>query len=323
MPKLTLDDQSYNCDPKQTVLEALLSQNVVVPYGCRQGVCHSCLMRSIDGAPPEEAQPGLKDAQIAQDQFLACQCYPEQDMQICLPDSNELIPATVISNEKLTDEIIRLILEPDEKLEHHAGQFVNLQREDGLLRSYSIANIPSTNATLEFHIRKLANGQFSQWVYNDLKVGDRIEIHTPQGDCFYVPGKQQQNLLLIGTGTGLAPLAGIISDALSHQHSGSIHLFHGSRDASGLYLVDTMQKLADQHDNFSYTACVSAAPAPEGFALGRASDIALETYPEPKEWRVYLCGHPEMVKTAQQKLFLAGVKIQDIYADAFLVGDNQ
>jgi NAD(P)H-flavin reductase/ferredoxin len=323
MLKLTLDDQSYNCDPKQTVLEALLSQNVVVPYGCRQGVCHSCLMRSMNGAPPEESQPGLKDAQIAQDQFLACQCYPEQDMQICLPDSNELIPATVISNEKLTDEIIRLILEPDEKLEHHAGQFVNLQREDGLLRSYSIANIPSTDATLEFHIRKLANGQFSQWVYNDLKVGDRIEIHTPQGDCFYVPGKPQQNLLLIGTGTGLAPLAGIISDALSHQHNGSIHLFHGSRDASGLYLVDTMQKLADQHDNFNYTACVSAAPAPEGFVLGRASDIAIETYPEPKEWRVYLCGHPEMVKTTQQKLFLAGVKIQDIYADAFLVGDNQ
>ncbi len=323
MPKLTLDDQSYNCDPKQTVLEALLSQNVVVPYGCRQGVCHSCLMRSMDGAPPEEAQPGLKDAQIAQDQFLACQCYPEQDMQISLLDHNQLVSATVISNEKLTDEIIRLILEPDEKLEHHAGQFVNLQREDGLLRSYSIANIPSASATLEFHIRKLENGQFSQWVYNDLKVGDRLEIHTPQGDCFYVPGKPQQNLLLIGTGTGLAPLAGIITDALSNQHSGSIHLFHGSRDASGLYLVDTMQKLADQHDNFNYTACVSAAPAPEGFALGRASDIALETYPEPKEWRVYLCGHPEMVKTAQQKLFLAGVKIQDIYADAFLVGDNQ
>lgn len=322
MPKLTLDNHSYNCDPKQTVLEALLSQNVVVPYGCRQGVCHSCLMRSMDGAPPEEAQPGLKDAQIAQDQFLACQCYPEQDMQISLLDHNQLVSATVISNEKLTDEIIRLILEPDEKLEHHAGQFVNLQREDGLLRSYSIANIPSASATLEFHIRKLENGQFSQWVYNDLKVGDRLEIHTPQGDCFYVPGKPEQNLLLIGTGTGLAPLAGIITDALSHQHSGSIHLFHGSRDASGLYLVDTMQKLADQHDNFNYTACVSTSPAPEGFVLGRASDIALETYPEPKQWRVYLCGHPEMVKTAQQKLFLAGVKIQDIYADAFLVGDN-
>ncbi len=323
MPKLTLDNQSYDCEPKQTVLEALLSQNVVVPYGCRQGVCHSCLMRSMDGSPPDEAQTGLKDAQIAQDQFLACQCYPEQDMQICLPEHTELIPAVVVSNEKLTDEIIRLILEPDEKLEHHAGQFVNLQREDGLLRSYSIANIPSPGATLEFHIRKLENGQFSQWVYDDLKVGDRLEIHTPQGDCFYVPGNPQQNLLLIGTGTGLAPLAGIIADALSHQHSGSIHLFHGSRDTSGLYLVDEMQRLANQYDNFSYTACVSTPPATEGYTLGRADNIALEQYPELNEWRVYLCGHPEMVKTTQQKSYLAGAKLQDIYADAFLVGDNQ
>jgi NAD(P)H-flavin reductase len=84
-----------------------------------------------------------------------------------------------------------------------------------------------------------------------------------------------------------------------------------------------MQTLAEQHDNFSYTACVSASPAPESFSLGRANDIACETYPESKDWRVYLCGHPEMVTTTQQRLFLAGTKLQDIFADAFLVGDNQ
>ena len=323
MAKLILDDQSYDCSTKQTVLEALLSQNVVVPYGCRQGICHSCLMRSMDGAPPAEAQPGLKDGQIAQDYFLACQCYPEQDMQICLPSHNQLIPAIVASKDKLTDEIIRLVLEPDEKLEFHAGQFVNLQREDGLLRSYSIANTPDPSCTLEFHIRKLTDGQFSQWVYNDLTVGDRLEIHSPQGECFYVPGKPEQNLLLIGTGTGLAPLKGIIDDALSHQHSGLIHLFHGSQDESGLYLVDVMQDKADQQENFNYTACVSRPSASTGFTLGRANDIALNTYSDLKGWRVYLCGHPEMVKSTQQKSYLAGAGLQDIYADAFLVGDAQ
>ncbi len=323
MPKITLDDHSYDCATDQTVLEALLSQNVAVPYGCRQGVCHSCLMRRMDGKPPDEAQTSLTDAQVAQDQFLACQCYPEQDMQICLPTHSELMPASVVSKEQLTDEIIRLRLKPDGLLDYHAGQFVNLQREDGLLRSYSIASPPSTNNTLEFHIRKLVDGQFSQWAYDQLKVGDRLEIHTPQGNCFYIPGNPQQSLLLIGTGTGLAPLAGIIADALSHQHSGSIHLFHGSRDASGLYLVDDMRGLAERHDNFNYTACVSSLPAPEGFVLGRANDIAFKTYPGLKDWRMYLCGHPEMVKTTQQKSFLAGVKVQDIFVDAFLVGDNQ
>jgi len=129
--------------------------------------------------------------------------------------------------------------------------------------------------------------------------------------------------LLIGTGTGLAPLAGIIADALAHQHSGLIHLFHGSQYAGGLYLVEAMRQLASQHENVNYTACVSRAPAPEGFAQGRANELALETYPDLKGWRVYLCGHPDMVKITQQRAFLAGAKMRDIYADAFLIGEHQ
>ncbi len=322
MPKITLDNQSYSCSNEQTLLEALLSQNVDVPYGCRQGICHSCLMRSMDAVPPDEAQVGLKDAQVAQNHFLACQCYPEQDMQVSLPGDTETIPAVVISNEKLTDEITRLVIQPDELIDFRAGQFVNLQREDGVVRSYSIANTPNKQCTLEFHIRKLVDGQFSQWAYDELKTGDHINVHSPLGECFYVQGNPEQNLLLIGTGTGLAPLAGIISDALNNQHRGSIHLFHGSREQGGLYLIDSMRALAQQHSNFQYTPCVSQE-AVEGFSAGRADAIALESYAELNGWRVYLCGHPEMVKTTQQKAFLAGAKLQDIYADAFLVGDNQ
>ena len=323
MPTITLDDQRYKCDPEQTLLDTLLAQNVVVPYGCQQGVCQSCLMNCLDGTPPGEAQVGLNDAQLALGQFLACQCYPEQDMQVCLPVHSQLIPATVVSKQRLTDEIIRLTLKTDAPLAFHAGQFVNLQRDDGLLRSYSIANLPNDENLLEFHIRKLTDGQFSQWAYHDLKEGDKLDVHSPQGHCFYTPGKSEQHLLLIGTGTGLAPLAGIIADALAHQHSGLIHLFHGSQHAGGLYLVETMRQLASQYENVNYTACVSRAPAPDGFAQGRANELALETYPDLKGWRVYLCGHPDMVKITQQKAFLAGAKMRDIYADAFLVGDHQ
>ncbi|MCH9698345.1 MAG: 2Fe-2S iron-sulfur cluster binding domain-containing protein [Gammaproteobacteria bacterium] len=323
MPKVTLDNQTYDCGTNQTILETLLTHQVDVPYGCRQGICHSCMMQSTEGTPPEEAQFGLNDAELAQQCFLACQCYPEEDMQIRLPGDAQSVAATLVSKQILTDEIVQLVFEPDERIEFRAGQFVNLQRKDGLVRSYSIANVPANDCSMEFHIRKLNKGQFSEWAYDTLTQGETIDIHPPQGECFYIPGNQQQQLLLIGTGTGLAPLAGIIADALANQHTGPIHLFHGSREASGLYLVEKFQQLAQAHGNFSYTPCVSQSPAPDAYSLGRANTLALQMYPDLTGTKVYLCGHPEMVKTTQHQAFLAGAKVNDIYADAFLVGDNQ
>jgi len=73
----------------------------------------------------------------------------------------------------------------------------------------------------------------------------------------------------------LAPLAGILADALSHGHSGSIQLFHGSSEREDLYRVDEMRQLSEQHQNFSYTPCISKGDVPEGFRQGRANSVAL------------------------------------------------
>jgi len=71
--------------------------------------------------------------------------------------------------------------------------------------------------------------------------------------------------------------------------------------------------------NFSYHPCLSGFPVPEGFTAGRVHDAALREAPALKGWRVFLCGHPEMVKLTRKKAFLAGASLQDIHADAFNV----
>ena len=128
--------------------------------------------------------------------------------------------------------------------------------------------------------------------------------------------------MLTGTGTGLAPLEGILTDALANGHAGPIHLFHGSRDAEDLYRIDEMRQLAERHPNFHYTQCLSGGHVPEGFASGRVNEIALSGIPDLKDWRVFLCGHPEMVNQMKKQVFLKGASIADIYTDAFLISTH-
>ncbi len=320
MTTLKVGENAYTCEAEETVLDALLRQEVNISYACKKGTCQSCIARCTDGAPPEKSQRDLKDTLKHQNYFLSCLCIPERDMTIRLPDQSELFSeGTVIVNEMLNRNTILLIIECRDILEYRAGQFVNLRREDGLTRSYSIANTPQESKTLELHIRRLPSGKFSQWVHDEIKVGDTLAVSEPKGHCFYIPERKEDGIMLVGTGSGLAPLVGILADALSHGHSGSIHLFHGSSEKEDLYRIDEMRALAEKHKNFSYTPCISGGHVPEGFSSGRVNTVALNAISDLKGWRVFLCGHPDMISQMKTQVFLKGVSIADIYTDAFLV----
>jgi len=320
MRSITIGESTFSCQPDETVLETLLRENVRVPNGCRQGLCQACLMRSLDNSPPVSAQNGLKDTLQAQNYFLSCICRPEQDMTVALPNQQGAsIEAGVIDKQQLTPDIIRLVLAYKTPFNFFAGQFVNLKRPDGLTRSYSIANIPHHENILEFHIRRLPNGQFSNWVHDELELGAQLTLSEAQGSCHYLPGRTEQPLILIGTGSGLAPLYGIIADALAQEHSGPIHLFHGSRDLNGLYFVDEMRELAEKFANFHYTPCLSGENIESDHVRGRAHDIALSSIESLNGWRVFLCGHPEMVNQSKKMAFMKGASMSDIYVDAFHV----
>ncbi len=318
MTTLTVAGKNYTCENNETVLEALLRANVAISYVCKMGSCQTCLVRSIHGTPPATAQSGLKATLKKQHYFLACRCYPTEDMTLKLSEQAEFYrDGVVVKHTLLNHNTLLLGIRFNDAFEFYAGQFVNLQRKDGLTRSYSIATIPQAHNIVEFHIRCLPHGRFSAWLRDELTLGDTIAVSEPRGHCFYVPERAEQNLLLIGTGTGLAPLEGILLDALAHQHTGNIYLFHGGREVNDLYHSSQLQTLAAQHDNFFYTPCLSGAQVPEGIAQGRAHEVALARFTDLSNWRVFLCGHPDMVNQMKRQAFMKGASMNDIYADAF------
>jgi NAD(P)H-flavin reductase len=275
-------------------------------------------MRMVTGTPPSDSQKGLKSSLIEQNYFLPCSCSAAQDMEVILPDAASFrFSTSVVSIDPLTNEIMRLRLEKPSGFHYNPGQYVTLYNPEGIGRSYSLASVPILDPFLEFHVRLVPKGQVSGWVHKELKVGDTVSISDAIGNCFYMADNAQQSLLLIGTGSGLAPLYGIVRDALHQAHQGQIKLYHGSGTMAGIYLQQELQQLAQNHANFQYVPCVSREAGAD-VLHGRATAVALEHNPKLSGWRAYLCGEPAMVKDTSRAIFLAGVSLQEIYSDPFI-----
>ena len=320
--RLRFEDRSYECLPSETVLQALLRHGVEVSYSCRTGTCLTCLMRARRGAPPASAQKGLKETWQAQGYFLPCLCEPAEDLDLARPDDAAVFGrARVVAVEPLAPGVRRVLLEPAVALYYRAGQFINLRRADGLTRSYSIASVPHLDRYLELHVKRLPGGIMSNWICDGLRTGAPVDIQGPHGSSFYVPGRSEQPMLLIGNGTGLAPLLGILRDGLHDGHRGPIRLYHGSRHAEGLYRADELRALAARSPNFGYVPCLSGPDVAPGCRAGRAEAVAFADLPQLAGWRVFLCGYPPMVHAARKQAYLAGASLDDIHADPFELRD--
>jgi CDP-4-dehydro-6-deoxyglucose reductase len=310
--------KTFDCEG-QTVLDCLTAHGVAVPSSCKSGICQSCLMRAVEGKPPAAAQVGLKPTRVAQGYFLACSCRPAEDMTVALPDDAGLrMPAEVISKEILNQDIVSLRLRPSQPMDYRPGQFIRLFRGEAESRCYSLASVPALEDTLEIHVRHVPGGRVSGWVHQDLNEGDSVLIADSSGQCFYVADDLQQPILLLGTGSGLAPLYGIVRDALNQGHRGPIRLYHGSYRPAGLYRMEELKSLAQHYPNFRYVPCISEGDAVPGMAFGTVLDVALAENPDLSGWRIFLCGNPDMVSNARIQTFLAGASMSQIHADPFV-----
>lgn len=323
MPEIKFNNKVYKCCEGESVLDAFLRQSVDIQFSCRNGICQVCLQKCVDGSIPDAANKSLRDSLRKKGYFLPCKCIPESDIEVQAPNPADLYsPAVVAEKVMLAPDICQLLLESATELYYHPGQFINIKRNDGLTRSYSLASLPQEDYFLELHIKRMRDGVMSNWIIDQLNVGDEIEIQGPQGSCYYVPGELDQNILLVGTGTGLAPLIGIIRDALNSGHNGNIYLYHGSRYQQGLYLTEKLVDLSSKHNNFFYATSLSGQSCDNHY-YGRVHDIAFNAHSDLKGWRVYLCGDPGMVDTGQELAISNGANKLQIHADAFQLLDKR
>jgi len=313
-----LDGTTIDLGEGESVLDALERQGVPMLSSCRSGVCQSCLMRALDGEVPAKAQSGLKESLRAQGYFLSCVCVPTTPLTVAMPGDRLDFISAILESDDIGAAVRRVRISIPEGFSWFAGQYITLIREDGIARSYSIASRPE-DGCIEMHVRRIPGGAMSNWLHGGVGIGASVRFRGPFGDCFYTPGEPDAPLLLAGTGTGLAPLFGIVRESIRQKHSGTIRVFHGALNESGLYLREEMRQLAMDH-GVDYRPCVLNNGATDHAELTVGSlDAIVGSQPlDTKKAKAYLCGDPGLVGKMRKQLFMRGLSNRRIFADAFV-----
>lgn len=297
----------------RSLLELLLEQGVDIPNSCRAGLCQSCVMLCREGDPGADSQKGLKAVHAEMGHFLACQCRPSGNLLVDRVDAKEIIEVgSLESKEWLNDSV--LCVRVRSGLPVRAGQYVTLWKGQETGRSYSVASASGSDV-LEFHVKVYPDGKLSSWLAEALQPGDTIGLQGPMGTCVY-PKDCQPNMLLLGMGTGLAPLQGIVFDALSSGYKGRIELVTGAQNSKSLYLPEKLGRLISENEQVHVHRLCQKSEDPE-YVPQDIYQYARSLVPDLKNWEVFICGADSFVKKMRKQCFLEGASMSRIHADSF------
>ena len=207
-----------------------------------------------------------------------------------------------------------LALPDREKLAFRPGQFLTLDlpigetRRDGW-RSYSIASAPDETNEVELCIVKLPGGKGTEYLFEQARVGTEVPTKEP-GGVFTLPERPlDYDVVMICTGTGIAPFRSMLVQRLGHE-TGTFHLIFGCRTAAGLLYREELERMVEEFPNFTYTATLSReAPQDAEFEQlqGYVHQVYERDYAEVRsDVRFYLCGWSQMVDEAQARLLAMG-----------------
>jgi ferredoxin-NADP reductase len=231
---------------------------------------------------------------------------------------------TVVALHDETATARTITLEVKDWPNHVAGQHVDvrLTASDGYsaVRSYSIASASKSDGRVELTVERLANGEVSPYLTQELALGDRLELRGPIGGWFVWRTQQTEPIQLVAGGSGIVPLMAMIRSRVATAGSAPFRLLYSVREPGAVFYRDELQALSDRSHSVSITyAYTRAAPKdwPRPPSRIDATVIATGTWPSNLGPTSYVCGPTSFVENATDLLIAAGHGRENIRTERF------
>ena len=241
----------------------------------------------------------------------------------------------------LTDSAVEVTFAIPEQLrgeyDYLAGQHVALRTElDGreVRRSYSLCRALDSGGggdgpqTISVAIKRDLGGAFSTWAQTELKVGDPIDVMSPQGTfTSTLDDLDDRHIAAIAAGSGITPVMALAATVLARSDTSRVTLVYTNRSTTDVMFVEELADLKDRYPaRLALHHVLSREQRTAPILSGRIDEqklrLMLDSLIRPEtvdEW--FLCGPFDLVQLCRDTLADVGVDRSHVRYELFTTGE--
>ncbi|MBZ4036530.1 ferredoxin--NADP reductase [Flavobacterium sp. 17A] len=217
------------------------------------------------------------------------------------------------------------------KIKYFAGQYLTLQfRINGrrFVRPYSFSSAPLIDSTLNVTVKRVTNGIVSNYINDNIKVGDVIEVQEPLGDFVYEENTSINTVVFWGVGSGITPLFSMIKDLLKVYPALIIYLVYGNKSKTSVIFYDELEKLKSIYPErfkiyYFYSKEEFFDDESHNFKGRINSNFVADLIKKIEEpTRHYLCGPIGLKNTIKESLLNLSGNLDNLFSEDFEIVKN-
>ena len=215
--------------------------------------------------------------------------------------------ARVVAREQASRDAVTLVLAPNRHCGgFRPGQHINVSAEvqgARITRSYSLTDLPRADGRMAITVKAVAEGKLSQYLCNEVRVGDVLGIGPAFGDM-HLPADPQGEWLFLAAGSGITPLMALTRELAAAGMPVKLTLAYWARTREELCFLRELRALAAAQPHFRFRALLTREAAQaEDEGEGRLDEALLAKLVEnPQALQVMACGPGGFVEQARHLL---------------------
>ena len=276
-------------------------------------------------------------AEFSQNSLLTGTWQESELVELNETKRNQWVDYEVKSTVQESKDIRSIYLTPvdGKKMSFIPGQFLTVKSniEDvAHIRTYTVSSAsddPYYRISVKREISNASdrpNGIFSNYVHDQLQVGDFIQAKAPSGQ-FSFESNGQASVLLMAAGIGITPMISLLRQALINavktRHLRPITLIAIARNLKERAFYQEIGELIDSSGGQMNVYWCLTQPEPDAQLgidydiEGRPDEKLIEQVLTDKDNQVYLCGPGAFMQASYDTLRKLGISDPNIYAEAF------